>query len=414
MARMSEDVRAIYQFGPFRLDVDERRLHKDGELVPLLGKAFDTLVLLVEGAGTLQKQQSLIDRLWPDVSVEPNNLQQNISLLRRAGVEIETVRGQGYRLLTTVQRGAATPLAPPHAHPVAQAQPAAETAAAARAPAVQRMHFCTAHDGARLAYARLGDGPPLVKVGNWMSHLELDSSSPIWKHWLARLSRDHCLIRYDARGNGLSDWKAPPLRFSDLLADLGSVSDAAGVTCAPLLGISQGAAVAAAYAAQHPARVSALILIGGFARGWRVKQHPPLTARMEALMVLMRQGWGSQHPAFRSVFTTSFFPDATKEQMDWFDELQRRTTSPANAVALLSALGDIDVREQLRRIDVPTLVLHSRADSVIPFKDGIELAAGIPGARFVELDSKNHLVLESEPAWQRCERELDAFLRELD
>ena len=405
MARMSGDGPAkVYLFGPFRLEVQERRLLRDGELVPLIGKPFDTLVLLVEGAGALQKQEALIDRLWPDVAVEQNNLQQNVSLVRRAlggveGIEIETVRGQGYRLHATVREENAAPL-PAAANP----EPRARS---------QEIQFCFAPDGARLAYARLGEGPPLVKAANWLNHLELDGESSLWKHWLARLSRDHCLIRYDARGNGLSDWKPPTLRFADFVSDLRVVFDAAGVERAPVLGISQGAAVAVTYAAQNPERVSALILMGGWARGWRVKNNPRLTERFEALMVLMRQGWGSEHAAFRQIFTSSFMPGGTREQMDGFNELQRWTTSPDNAADLLSALGDADVRGDLPRIKVPTLVVHSRGDTFVPMKNGIELAAGIDGARFVPLDTANHLPLEQEGAWSRFQQALDDFLSEI-
>jgi pimeloyl-ACP methyl ester carboxylesterase/DNA-binding winged helix-turn-helix (wHTH) protein len=414
MASMSGDSAAeVYLFGPFRLEVHERRLLRDGELVPLLGKAFDTLVLLVEGAGALQKQQALLDRLWPDVVVEQNNLQQNISIVRRAlagaaEIEIETVRGQGYRLHADVQSvGARTGGAAPAPAQAVFHQPRTEGARR------QRIHFCSARDGARLAYARLGDGPPLVKAANWLNHLELDWESPIWTHWLARLSRDHCLIRYDARGNGLSDQRPPSISFADFVSDLGVVFDAAGVSRAPVFGISQGAAVAAAYAAENPERVSALILVGGCARGWRVKNSPRLSAGFEALMVLMRQGWGAEHPVFRQIFTTSFFPSGTREQMDWFNELQRQTTSPENAVATLSAVGDVDIREVLPRVRAPTLVVHARGDTVLPLKDGMELAAGIDGARFVVLESDNHLLLEEEAAWRRFERELDGFLREV-
>ena len=228
----------VYLFGSFRLEVGERRLLREGEVVQLAGKAFDTLRLLVEGAGTLQKQESLMDRLWPDVAVEQNNLQYNVSLVRRAlagaaGIEIQTVRGQGYRLVADVHEMRAEPTS--HA-----------------APKAQRTHFARAHDGARLAYAFLGDGPPLVKAANWLSHLEMDWQGPVWTHWLELLSRWHCLIRYDARGNGLSDWDPRSLTFEDFVADLGAIFDAAGVKRAPVLGISQGAAVAVAYAARNP------------------------------------------------------------------------------------------------------------------------------------------------------------------
>lgn len=392
----------VYEFGPFRLETAERRLLRDGRLVPLTGKAFETLQLLVEGAGTLQKQQSLMDRLWPNVFVEQNNLQYNISLVRHAladapGVQIETVRGQGYRLIAEVREVSAT--GPPA--PLSVVTPA------------QHVQFCTAVDGARLAYAFLGDGPPLVKVAHWLSHLELDRQGPLWPHWLDLLSRNRRLLRYDARGNGLSDWNPPSLTFEDFIGDLGVIFDAAGVERAPVLGISQGAAVAVAYAARHPERVSGLILIGGCARGWRVKGSARLNERFQALITLMRQGWGGKNAAFRQIFTTAFFPEAPIEQLEWFNELQRQTASPANAAAILSALGDADVREDLPRIKVPTLVLHSRLDAVVPMKDGIELASGIAGARFVPIESANHIWLAGEPAWTQFSRELERFLREL-
>jgi len=392
----------IYSFGPFRLEAHERRLLRDGAEVSLPGKAFDTLLLLVEGAGSLQPQQALIERLWPDTFVEPNNLQYNVSLIRRAfegasGVELQTVRGRGYRLLADVARSdvARSDAAPP---------PAGEGSA------TQKTYFCKAADGARLAYARIGSGPPLVKAANWLSHLELDWRVGVWRHWLPLFGRRHTLVRYDARGNGLSDWAPPELSFERFVSDLATVFDAAGVERAPLVGLSQGASVAVAYAARHPERVSALILIGGCARGWRAKNRPSLSRKFEAMMVLMRDGWGGRNAAFRQIFTTTFFPDADQKITDEFNELQRVTTTPQNAAALLSALGDIDVREDLPRVKVPTLVLHCRDDAVVPMKDGVELASGIAGARFVPLESRNHVVLPTEPAWARFSSEIETFL----
>ena len=341
-----------------------------------------------------------MDRLWPDSFVEPNNLQYNVSLIRRAlegadGVELQTVRGQGYRLVADVSRvGAPSPASP--------AMPGGN--------ASQRNYVCKAEDGTRLAYARLGEGPPIVKAANWLSHLELDWRFEVWRHWLELFSRRHTLVRYDARGNGLSDWAPPGLSFERFVSDLATVFDAAGVERAPVVGLSQGASVAVAYAARHPERVSALILIGGCARGWRAKNRPRLTRAFEAMMVLMRQGWGGRNAAFRQIFTTTFFPDASQALADEFNELQRLTTTPDNAAELLSALGDIDIREDLARVRVPTLVLHSRDDAVVPMKDGLELAGGITGARFVPLESRNHVVLPTEPAWARFSAEVEAFL----
>ena len=274
----------------------------------------------------------------------------------------------------------------------------------------QRSHECTGADGVRLAYATLGQGAPIVKAANWLSHLDHDWHVPMWPHWLDLLGRGNCLVRYDARGNGQSDWAPASITFEDFVADLAAVFDAAGVDRAPIVGISQGAAVAAAYAARHPDRVSALVLIGGCARGWRVKANPALTAQFEALLILMRTAWGGNNAAFRQIFTTSFFPDAHADQADWFNDLQRRTATPDNAARILSALGDIDVREELARIVAPTLVLHARGDTLMPFKDGLELAGGIAGARFVALESRNHMLLPGEPAWDRFAGELTRFV----
>lgn len=189
--------------------------------------------------------------------------------------------------------------------------------------------------------------------------------------------------------------------------------DAAGISRAPVLGISQGASVAVSYAASHPERVSALVLVNGCARGWRVKQNPRLSERFEAMMVLMRQGWGGENAAFRQMFTTGFLPHATPDQNAWFNALQRESASPENAARILSALGDVDVREALPHVRVPTIVFHCRGDNVVPFKDGLELASLVDGARFVPLDSDSHLLLEGEPAWARFTREVSEFLREL-
>lgn len=388
---------SVYTFGPFRLEAHERRLMRSGSLVPLSGKAFDTLLLLVEGAGTLQHQQALMDRLWPDTFVEPNNLQHNVSLVRRvldgaSGVELQTVRGQGYRLVTDVS------------------YTEGRDSFGATTSATQQTYFCKAADGARLAFAKLGSGPPIVKAANWLSHLELDWQGNVWRSWLELFSRRRRFVRYDARGNGLSDWNPPALAFESFVSDLATIFDAAGVERAPVIGMSQGAAVAAAYAARHPDRVSALVLIGGCVRGWRVKGHAELARQFEALMVLMRKGWGGRNAAFRQIFTTRFFPEATRELADEFNELQRLTTTPDNAADLLSSLGDIDIRSELPRVTAPTLILHSRDDAVVPMKDGVELASGIAGARFVPLDSRNHVVLPGEPAWHRLVAEFEGFL----
>lgn len=274
----------------------------------------------------------------------------------------------------------------------------------------QEVRFCLAADGTRIAFAKSGQGPPLVKTANWLNHLEFDWESPVWRHLFRALSDRHTLVRYDSRGNGLSDWAAADLSLDAMVEDLRAVVDAAGLDRFPLLAISQGCAVAVEFAVRWPERVSRLVLHGGYARGWRRRGTPESIAQREAMITLVRTGWGQDNPAFRQVFTSLFAPDATPEQVDWLNELQRVTTSPGNAARIMEAFGDLDVSDRLHRVSRPTLVLHAREDARIPHAQGRELAAGIPGSRFVTLEGRNHLLLEHDPQSRRFLEEVEAFL----
>jgi pimeloyl-ACP methyl ester carboxylesterase len=274
----------------------------------------------------------------------------------------------------------------------------------------QEIHFCTTDDRVRIAYATVGEGPPLVKAANWLSHLEFDWSSPIWRHLLSEFARDHTFIRYDERGNGLSDWNVADLSFDAWVEDLESVVEAAGVDRFPLLGISQGGAVAIAYAARHPERVSQLILYGAYAQGWAAREVPEEIEQRQAQLTLVKLGWGKDNPAFRQLWTTLYAPDATPEQQQSFNDLQRVSTSPENAVKLLNVMGNVDVVDLLPQIKVPTLVLHCRDEAGVPFEQGRLLAASIPGARFVPLNGRNHLLLEGDPSWGKFVKEVRRFL----
>jgi len=275
----------------------------------------------------------------------------------------------------------------------------------------QRISFCRATDGVRLAYATVGEGPPLVRAANWMTHLGYDIESPVWRHWVGDLSVGHTFIRYDERGCGLSDWDSGEFSFADWVADLESVVDALELQQFPLLGVSQGGAVAIAYAARHPERVSKLVLCGAYARGRGVRAVGPDEQRAAALdLDLARVGWGRDDPAFRQVFAAQFLPDGTRADWAAFDQLQRRTTSSDNAVRFLTEFAGIDVREEAQQVRCPTLVLHCRDDHRVPMRSGQELAALIPDARLVALDSKNHLLTAAEPAWQVFLDEVRRFL----
>jgi class 3 adenylate cyclase/pimeloyl-ACP methyl ester carboxylesterase len=274
----------------------------------------------------------------------------------------------------------------------------------------QEVRFCTTPDGVQIAYAVVGQGPPLVKTANWLNHLEHDWESLVWRHLFHGLSSGHTLIRYDERGNGLSDWDVDDISFDAFVQDLETVVDAAGVEQFPLLDISQGCAVSIAYAVRHPERVSHLILLGGFARGRRMRGSQDEIEQAQAMITLIRHGWGADNPAFRQFFTSRYIPDATLEQMQYFNDLQRITASPENAARLREAFDIIEISDLLAQVTVPTLVLHCRDDAAAPFEEGRRMAAMIPGARFVALDGRNHLILEDEPAWPRFLAEVTKFL----
>jgi pimeloyl-ACP methyl ester carboxylesterase len=274
----------------------------------------------------------------------------------------------------------------------------------------QQIHFCTTADAVRIAYATVGEGPPLVKAANWLSHLEFDWSSPIWRHLLAEFARDHTFIRYDERGNGLSDWNVADLSFEAWVEDLESVVEAAGVDRFPLLGISQGGAVAIAYAVRYPEKVSQLVLYGAYAQGWARRQSPEEIEQRQAQLTLVKLGWGKDNPAFRQIWTTLYAPDATPEQQQSFNDLQRVSTSPDNAVKLMNVMANIDVAELLPQVKVPTLVLHCRDEAGVPFEQGRLLAASIPGAQFVPLSGRNHLLLEGDSSWGKFVSEVRRFL----
>jgi len=291
------------------------------------------------------------------------------------------------------------------------ADPAPGLSAAERDAARQEVRFCTAPDGVRIAYATLGQGPALVKTANWMSHLEYDWKSPLWRHLARELSREFQLVRYDQRGNGLSDWNVDDFSLDACVSDLETVIDAVGLERFALLGVSQGSRVAVAYAARHPERVSHLVLYGGAARGFKHRSQGARDARA-GLQALIREGWGRDTPAFRQVFTTLFMPGASPEQAAWFNELQRVSSSAENAFRLTEAAGDVDVTDRLASVRAPTLVMHATEDAMVSVEEARRLAASIPGARFVALESQNHLLLDDEPAFARFLSEIRNFLAE--
>jgi pimeloyl-ACP methyl ester carboxylesterase/DNA-binding winged helix-turn-helix (wHTH) protein len=394
------EIRVQFVFGDYALDVSRRELRHGSGLVAVEPQVFDLLVYLVQNRDRVVSKDDLLQAIWGGRIVSESTLTSRINAARRAVGDsgeqqalIRTIARKGIRFIGAVR----------------------ETSAPDAVPAPERLrqdiHFCTAPDGVRIAYAAVGHGPPLIKTANWLNHLEYDWQSPVWKHLLHALAANHRLIRYDARGNGLSDWQVDDISFEAFVRDLESVVEATGLRRFALMGMSQGCAFSVAYAVRYPKRVSHLVLYGGYARGKRRRGSPLDMEQSDALLTLMRQGWGQENPAFRQIFTSLFIPDGSTEQMQWFNDLQRITTSPENAVRIRQAVDDIDVSELLPQVKAPALVLHCRNDAVHPFDEGRRLAAGIPGARFVALEGSNHVILANDPAWPRFIEEISNFLQ---
>ena len=395
-----------FHFENHALDIERRELRRGSELIAMEPQVFDLLTYLLQNRDRVVTKDDMIAAVWSGRIVSESTLTSRINAVRKAvgdsGDEqrlIRTIARKGIRFVGEVSEKAAQ----------------RSTAAAARPPVVpvplhQEVHFCTASDGVRIAYAEVGKGIPLLRTGHWLTHLEYDWESPVWSSFLQEIAVGRRLIRYDARGNGLSDWEVAEISFEAFVRDIESVVEATGLDKFDLLGVSQGAAISVAYAIRHPERVRHLVLYGGFARGRRMRGSQQEIANSDAIATLMRQGWGQENPAFRQMFTSQFIPGATAEQMEWFNDLQRITTSPDNAVRLRYAVDVIDVTDLLPRVQSPTLVLHCRHDAVQPFEEGRRLAAGIPGARFVTLEGRNHIILPGDASWERFFDEAKAFL----
>jgi pimeloyl-ACP methyl ester carboxylesterase/DNA-binding winged helix-turn-helix (wHTH) protein len=400
----------VYEFGEFTLDTKRQQLRRGDEPRHLEPQVYAVLCYLLEHRDRLVTSKELIEHVWGKRFVTPGTLNSRIKALRQALGDdgatqrvIQTVHGRGFRVRIQVRT-------------VVDSQDVSTPAVAGNGgmdeEARQQILFCRAHDGVRIAYAKSGDlgAPPLVKPANWLTHLEFDWNSPVWRHWLTEMGRGHTLIRYDARGCGLSDHDAPDISLESWVRDLEAVVAAERLQRFSLLGISQGCAVAIAYAARQPERVDKLVLYGGYAVGRSLRNMSPQEELERTLLQnLIRVGWGRDNPAFRQVFGTLFLPEGTAEQHQWFNDLAK-TMPMENALRIRRVTDVIDVRREAAEVRAPTLVLHARGDGMIPFEYGRQLAALIPGARFVPLDSRNHVLLETEPAWARFVEDVRAFL----
>ncbi|MEM7635075.1 MAG: alpha/beta fold hydrolase [Pseudomonadota bacterium] len=396
-----------YFFDSFVLDTALRELSNEGGAVKIEPKVFELLLHLVENRDRLISKDELVTSVWEGRFISDAAVSSALRSVRKALGDdgksqryVRTIHGHGFRFVAAIVETGST-------H-----ERTTPDNAVSDEPPNQDIRFCHSADGTRLAYATAGFGAPLVKAANWLSHLEFDWQSPVWKHFFNELASAHQLIHYDARGNGLSSWDVSDFSLDRQVEDLEAVVDTLGLEQFPLLGISQGCAKAAAFAARHPERVTKLVLFGGYARGWRHRDEPNSVVEGEARCALIRAGWGRDNEAVRQMFTTIYMPDAPPESKNWFTDLQKKTASAENAAAILMAHGNVDVRGILPDVQAPTLVIHSRNEAGVPYEQGQEIAAGIKDARFVTLETANHILPVSDPAWNRYVRLMRDFLEE--
>ena len=389
----------LIDFEGFSLDLQQCVLRRDGDEIDLRPKAFDVLRHLVANAGRVVAKQELLDTLWPGLAVTDDALVQCVCDVR------EALSDRGHRIIRTVPRRGY--LFAAEAAAVGSSRPDGEPALA-----VQRIDECRAADGVRLAVAEVGRGLPLVRAPTWFNHLEHEWQVSFRGQLYQFLAERLRLIRYDGRGSGLSERYVPELSFDTLGRDLQAVVDTLQLSRYALLGISQGAPVAIAHAARHPERVAKIILNGAFALGRNKRGSAKDRETGQAYLTLMRHGWGDEHSAFLRSFCMLYFPGLSIAQIRALADLQRMAMSADAAIRMRMACDDIDVVDLLKQVSAPTLVLHSRYDNAVPFEEGQRLAAALPNARFVALESENHVPVPGEPAWPIFLAEIDAFLRD--
>jgi pimeloyl-ACP methyl ester carboxylesterase len=385
-----------YSFDDCLLDIDRRELSKGGELVATEPQVFDLLVFLLRHRDRVVSRDDLIEGVWNGRIVSESALASRINAARRAIGDdgaaqklIKTIVRKGFRFVGEARED--------------------EAGAHAPVPLAQSISFCRTSDGVNIAVATVGNGPILVKTANWLNHLEHDWQSPIWLPMLQRLAARFRLVRYDGRGNGLSDRDVADISQDGFVRDLDAVIDTLDADRFALLGLSQGAAAAVTFAARHPNRVSRLVLYGAYAQGRNRRGSSEDATTAQAVLAMMQQGWGHADSAFMRAFSSLYLPNASREQVKSFADMQRLSTSGEIATRLRIACDDIDIIDLLPKIKVPTLVVHARHDQVAPLEQGRLIAAQIPGAKFVTIDSENHVPVPTDPVWETLMSEIEAF-----
>jgi DNA-binding winged helix-turn-helix (wHTH) protein/pimeloyl-ACP methyl ester carboxylesterase len=402
----------IYTFENYCLDLNRRELRRGTEAIPMEPRVFDLLEFLVRNQDRVVNKDELIAAVWNGRIVSDSAITSRINAARRAigdsGKQqrlIRTIARKGHRFIGEVHPPAKTS----HGSSMEPATRSCEADRPSVPPGKQTVTFCRTKDGFNLAVASVGRGPVLVRAAHWATNIEYDWQNPVTGPLLQRLVDRFRLVRYDGRGSGLSDRQVPSVSLSTLLDDLETVTDSFGLERFVLLGISGGAAASIAYAARHPHRVSKLVLYGGYAQGRNKRGSPQDVDEAKAFLTMVQSGWDN-----RSVFMRAFFsfwlPSGSPEQVKWFTDLQRVSLSRENTVKFRMAVDDIDIVDLLPNITVPTIVFHCLHDRLVPFDQGRRLATSIPNAKFVALESDNHVLLPDEPAWTKFVGEMEEFL----
>jgi DNA-binding winged helix-turn-helix (wHTH) protein/pimeloyl-ACP methyl ester carboxylesterase len=391
----------IYRFGSCELDDVRHAFRRQGVAKSLEPQVFDLLHLLLRQPGALVTRDTLIDQVWGGRIVSDSTIAARINAARRAVGDdgrvqrvIRTVSRRGIQLICEVEIG----------------EEAAPPRTAAPADAAQRVRFARSRDDTLIAYATTGRGVPLMRGGHWLTHLEQDWRSPVCRPLLDALGRDFAVTRYDQRGTGLSTRDIARLDLEAMTDDLAAVADAAGLDRFPIYAASQAVPVAVNFAARHPDRVSRLVLYGGYVVGRGLRDDAAERAEGEAFLTMVRSGWGSPHSAFIRAFSTLFMPDASSEQIDSFVQIQLASAGPSLAARLREAIGLFDVSHRLGEVRAPTLVIHPRNDTVHRLDQGLALAAGVPGAELLVLESRNHIPLPQDPAFGELTAAIRDFL----
>jgi DNA-binding winged helix-turn-helix (wHTH) protein len=388
-----------YQFSGRTLDTERRELWDDGRQVAAEPQVFDLLEFLIRHRDRVVSRDDLIAGVWGGRIVSESTLATRINAARKAIGDdgtaqrlIKTVARKGFRFIGAVDDVAGPPPQPP-----------------TMATQDQTIKFCRTSDGVTLAVAAAGQGPVLVKTANWLNHLEHDWQSPVWRPFLQRLAARFTVIRYDGRGNGLSDRAVSDLSQAAFERDLEAAVSGLGDEPFALLGLSQGVAAAVAFAARHPQRVSRLILYGGYVQGRNRRGSPSDATASQTMLAMMSQGWGDENSAFMRAFSSLYLTDASRAHLSSFAEMQRISSSGDMAARLRVACDDIDITALLPQVRVPTLVIHARKDNVSPIEQARVLAAGIAGAQFMTLDSENHIPVPDDPVWPRLMEAIETF-----